>query len=102
MAPKSILSFARTECETPLLQETTGQLLGRIAGKYPDHEALVAVWQGRRYTYRQFFGECRRAASAFLKLGVKTTGNGATHALYRYFAQIAAITGGSAQRLSGS
>ena len=71
MALTRTMSLAKTECDTPLIEETTGRMLARIAATFPENEALVAVWQNRRLTYRDFFRECRRAAKAFLNLGVK-------------------------------
>ena len=71
MNAKITMSIARTECDTPLIEETTGRMLRRISEAFPENEALVYLPQGRRYTYRQFHAECRRAAKAFMKLGVK-------------------------------
>ncbi|MFA4873778.1 MAG: AMP-binding protein [bacterium] len=64
-------SYAKTDSKTPLLEETTGRMLARIAAKYPEGDAIVAVWQGRRYTYREFHERCRRAARAFMAAGLK-------------------------------
>ena len=64
-------SYARTESATPLIQETTGALLKRIAASHPDNDAWVAVWQGRRQSYRDFYQLCRRAARAFMAIGLK-------------------------------
>jgi len=50
---------------------TVGALLDDIAGKYPDHEALVYVERGLRYSYRQFNERCRQVAKGLLALGVK-------------------------------
>ena len=64
------LSIATGDTSTPLIEETTGGLLARIAAQHPDNDALVAVWQGRRFTYREFSEACRRAAKAFIAAGV--------------------------------
>src|ERR1044071_3905895 len=37
----------------PLLGETIGQCLDRIASEFGDSEALISCYQGRRWTYRE-------------------------------------------------
>jgi fatty-acyl-CoA synthase len=53
------------------IELTVGGLLDDIAGKFPDHEALVYVERGLRYTYSQFNERCRQVAKGLLRLGIK-------------------------------
>ena len=53
------------------LDLTVGGLLDRIAGRYPDHEALVYVERGLRYSYREFNERCRQVAKGLIGMGVK-------------------------------
>jgi fatty-acyl-CoA synthase len=53
------------------IEMTVGRLLDHIAGKFPDHEALVYVERGLRYTYSQFNERCRQVAKGLLRLGIK-------------------------------
>ena len=45
------LSYSHGASEVPLLGETIGASLRRIAASYPDNEAVVDVPTGRRWTY---------------------------------------------------
>jgi fatty-acyl-CoA synthase len=53
------------------LEFTVGGLLDHIAGRYPDHDALVYVERELRYTYRAFNELCRQVAKGLLRLGIK-------------------------------
>ncbi len=64
------MSYAYMGSGSPLIGETIGQMLERIALAYPDNEALVNVPGGERYTYSEFHDICRRAAKSFMALGV--------------------------------
>ena len=64
-------SYASRGSETPLLGETIGQCLDRVAAEHPDNELLVSVPRGLRFTYREFVQVVDRAAKAFLKLGIR-------------------------------
>ena len=64
------LSYDHCPSDTPLLGETIGQCLDRIADAFPDREALVSVFQDRRFTYRQLRQAVNQAAKAFLHLGI--------------------------------
>ena len=55
----------------PLLGDTVGGLLDRIAARMPDRPALVARAQQVRLSYRQFHAEVERAAAALLALGLE-------------------------------
>ena len=63
-------SYAFTASETKLLCYTIGEFLKEIVTKYPENEALVAAWRDERYTYKEFYDICCRAAKGFMKLGV--------------------------------
>ncbi len=49
---------------------TIGELLDIQAARFGDHEALVHVEHGVRYTYAQFRDECDRMARALMALGI--------------------------------
>ena len=68
---RPLLSYGHCPAPKPLLGETIGQCLDRITETYPDHEALVSVFQDRRFTYRQLHATVEQAAKAFLRLGIK-------------------------------
>ncbi|NVB39509.1 AMP-binding protein [Pseudenhygromyxa sp. WMMC2535] len=55
---------------TPLLGETIGQNLRRTVERVPDGEALVAVHQDFRCTYRELWAHTSRAAKALIACGV--------------------------------
>jgi fatty-acyl-CoA synthase len=67
----SALSYACGPSDRPLLGETLGAMIDRVAALYPERDAVVSVAQGRRMTY----GELRAATDAFARgligLGVK-------------------------------
>ena len=54
-----------------MINMTLGDLLDDCAVKHPNNDALVYVDRGIRYSYKQFNEICRRAAKAFMKIGVK-------------------------------
>ncbi|GFO69062.1 AMP-binding protein [Geomonas limicola] len=53
------------------LDFTVGALLDDVAARFPDHEALVYVERGLRYSYREFNERCRQVAKGLLALGIK-------------------------------
>jgi fatty-acyl-CoA synthase len=63
-------SYAHGASPVPLLGETVGDNLDRIARRVPNHDAVVSVHQNRRLTYAQFAAETDRLAKAFLAAGV--------------------------------
>jgi len=65
------LSYAYTGSEKPFIWATIGNRLKNAAEKYPDNDALVAVWKNERYTYEHFYKICRRAAKGLMHMGVK-------------------------------
>jgi len=63
-------SYVHGASATPLLGETVGALLDRIAGRWPDRPALVVRQQGVRWTYAEFQAEVARVAAGLLALGL--------------------------------
>jgi fatty-acyl-CoA synthase len=55
----------------PLLGETLGAILGRIAAAHPTAEAVVDVPAGRRWTYAELNADVRRLAAGLLAAGVR-------------------------------
>ena len=69
---KTLTQSQSSGANTPaLIEQTIGAFFDDMAERYPEREALVAVHQKRRYTYRQLQTESRRLASALLGLGLK-------------------------------
>src|SRR6202790_2038086 len=64
-------SYAHGASPVPLLGETVGDNLDRIARRFPDNDAVVSVHQGRRLTYAEFAADTARPAKAFLAAGVE-------------------------------
>ncbi|QDP98295.1 AMP-binding protein [Microlunatus elymi] len=66
------LSYAAGPDQPSLLDETIGANLERIAGCYPDNDALVECATGRRWSYAEFNAEVDVIARGLLGLGVGT------------------------------
>ncbi len=64
-------SYIFVGSDEPLIGETIGFMLERIAKTYPENEALVFVHDGRRWTYAQFYRECGTAAKSFMAMGMQ-------------------------------
>jgi fatty-acyl-CoA synthase len=64
------LSYSHGTSATPLLGETIGDNLRRIAGLFGDSEALVDVPPGRRWTYRQLDADSDALARGLLAAGI--------------------------------
>jgi fatty-acyl-CoA synthase len=65
------VSYASGTSSEPLLGETIGDNLDRVAAAHPDVECLVSRHQGLRYTYAEFVATVDQCARAFLALGVE-------------------------------
>jgi fatty-acyl-CoA synthase len=65
------LSYSHGTSATPLLGETIGDNLRRIAGQFPDGEIVVDVPSGRRWTYRQFDADTDALARGLLAAGIQ-------------------------------
>ena len=64
-------SYVSGPSEVPLLGETVGRCLDRIASAYPDRDALVSCHQELRFTYRTLRQAIDRIARGLLALGVE-------------------------------
>jgi fatty-acyl-CoA synthase len=65
------LSYSHGTSATPLLGETIGENLRRMAATFPDSEAVVDVPSGRRWTYRQFDADTDALARGLLAAGIE-------------------------------
>jgi len=65
------LSYSHGTSATPLLGETIGDNLRRIAGQFGDGEIVVDVPSGRRWTYRQFDDDTDELARGLLAAGIR-------------------------------
>ncbi len=65
------LSYSHGTSATPLLGETIGDNLRRIAGQFADGEIVVDVPSGRRWTYRQFDTDTDALARGLLAAGIQ-------------------------------
>ena len=65
------LSYSHGTSSTPLLGETIGDNLRRIAGQFGDGEIVVDVPSGRRWTYRQFDADTDALARGLLAAGIR-------------------------------
>ncbi len=72
MTAASNLSYSHGASAQPLLGETIGDNLRRMAARYPASEALVDVPTGRRWTYEQLDADTDSVASGLLTLGIAT------------------------------
>jgi fatty-acyl-CoA synthase len=66
----ALSSYAHGASPVPLLGETIGDNLDRIARRFPGNDAVVSVHQNRRLTYAEFAAETDRLAKAFAAAGV--------------------------------
>src|SRR6266851_10343649 len=64
------MSYAHGTSNVPLIGQTIGDLLNEVAARFPTNEALVSVFENRRFTYTQFVEEVNLVARALLALGV--------------------------------
>jgi fatty-acyl-CoA synthase len=64
-------SYDAGPTSSPMIEETIGMYFERIAGRYPDTEALVEVVTDRRWTYAELNDEIDVIARGLLSLGVE-------------------------------
>ena len=64
------LSYSHGASEVPLLGETIGASLRRIAASYPDNEAVVDVPTGRRWSYGQLDADTDTLARGLISAGL--------------------------------
>jgi fatty-acyl-CoA synthase len=65
------LSYSHGTSETPLLGETIGANLRRIAGQFGGSEVVVDAPTGRRWTYREFDADTDALARGLLGAGIR-------------------------------
>jgi fatty-acyl-CoA synthase len=65
-----MISYSHGSSEQPLIGETIGANLSRIAAAYPGREAVVDVPSGRRWTYAQFDAETDALARGLIAAGI--------------------------------
>ncbi len=70
MTAASHLSYSHGASAQPLLGETIGDNVHRMAAQYPASEAVVDVPTGRRWTYEQLDADTDSLASGLLTLGI--------------------------------
>jgi fatty-acyl-CoA synthase len=70
MTTASHLSYSHGASAQPLLGETIGDNLHRIAARYPASAAVVDVPTGRRWTYQQLDADTDSLASGLLLFGI--------------------------------
>src|SRR4051812_45871513 len=66
----AVPSYASGTSEIPLLGETIGAVLTRVARDTPDADALVDVPSGRRWTYAELDADVSRLAAGLLARGI--------------------------------
>ena len=66
----STLSYASGPSAAPLLGRTIGDDLAATVARFGDHEAMVDVPSGRRWSYRELEAEVDRVAMGLLELGI--------------------------------
>ena len=54
-----------------MLNYTIGQMLDRVAEKFPDREAVAYIDRPYRRTWREFRDECTRFAKGLLSIGIR-------------------------------
>jgi len=64
------LSYVHGAHDVPLIGETIGPFLSRIAARHPGNEALVVPHQGVRWTYAEFDQRVTALAAGLLGLGL--------------------------------
>ena len=65
------LSHTVGPTEPPLLIQTIGANLEATAAKFGDRDALIDVFQGRRWTYREFLDDVNEFARGLMAIGVQ-------------------------------
>ena len=64
-------SYGCGTAQAPLIYQTIGELLDRMATEHPEREALVIPHQDVRWTYAEYRGEIDRLATGLLALGIE-------------------------------
>ena len=86
------LSYAHGTSDVPLIGQTIGDLLDQTATKFPVNDALVSLFENRRFSYLELVKEVNLIARALIALGVKKgdrVGIWSTNCIAWVFAQFA-------------
>ncbi len=67
----SQISYLHRGGERPLIGVPIHRFLTGVARRFPDNEAVVCLWQGRRLTYKELMEEVDRLARGLMALGVE-------------------------------
>ncbi len=67
----SRISYVSGTCDKPLLGLTVGQMLDKIAKKYPERPALIVHHQKIKWNYRQFHSKVMEVSRSLLALDIK-------------------------------
>ncbi len=70
MSSEITLSYSQGASQVPLLGETIGASLRRVAAAHPDAEVLVDVLTGRRWTYAAFDADTDTLARGLIAAGL--------------------------------
>src|SRR5213078_3020507 len=65
------LSYSHGVSPRPLIGKTIGDWLDEAAAEFGPHEALVSVFENKRFSYSSFRDEVNRCARALIALGVE-------------------------------
>lgn len=65
------LSYTHGACDVPLLGDTIGDLLDRVAATQPQRDAFISCHQGIRLSYGAFARACAQVARGLIALGVE-------------------------------
>jgi fatty-acyl-CoA synthase len=68
---KADSSYSHGVSDIPLIGDTIGEYLDKIASQFPNNDALISVFENKRYNYREFLDEVNRCARAFVAIGLK-------------------------------
>ena len=66
-----LASYVHGTCDTPLLGETVGRLLDRVARREGEREALVVPYQNVRWSYAELAQRCTDLAAGLIALGLQ-------------------------------
>lgn len=64
-------SYVRGETESPLIEETIGEIFTRAVQRWPEREALVSRHQDIRWSYEEFGRRVDELAAGLLALGLE-------------------------------
>ncbi|MCB1034902.1 MAG: AMP-binding protein, partial [Acidobacteria bacterium] len=67
----SQLSYVHRGGEPPLIGVPIHRYFSGVARRFPDNEAVVSLWQGKRRTYEELMAEVEELARGLLALGVE-------------------------------